>query len=54
MVYLICPKGVFKMVILFPSSYLNKNKVDEEFRKEYEAALANDLNVILFMKNITF
>lgn len=36
------------MYIIFPSSYLKKNKVDEEFQKEQDAALLAGFDVVLF------
>lgn len=36
------------MIILFPSSYLESHKVDEDFQKEYESAVNTGLDVILF------
>lgn len=36
------------MTILFPSSYLNKRKPDEEYEKEYKAAVNNGFDVVLF------
>lgn len=36
------------MTILFPSSYLNKRKPDEEYEKEYTAAVDNGFDVVLF------
>ena len=38
-----------KMTILFPSDYFNKNVVDEDLKKEYDAVMATGLyDVILF------
>lgn len=36
------------MAILFPSSYVNKRKPDEEYEKEYTAAVDNEFDVVLF------
>lgn len=36
------------MTILFPSSYLNKRKPDEEYEREYTAAVDNGFDVVLF------
>ena len=33
-----------KMTVLFPSGYINKNLVDEEFQKEYEVAIGQGIS----------
>jgi len=40
------------MTVLFPSSYLNKKLVDEDFQKEYEAALKEGFNIALFHQEL--
>lgn len=40
------------MYILFPSSYINKNKVNEEFAKEYAAAISAGFNILLFNQEL--
>lgn len=36
------------MKIFFPSSYINKQNVDEEFQKEYDSALLAGFDIVLF------
>ena len=40
------------MTILFPSGYINKNQVDEDFQKEYEAAIGQGIKVLLFHQEL--
>lgn len=46
--------GMEKLVmkILFPSSYMNSRRADEAFEREYEAALAAGLEVMLFHQQL--
>ncbi len=40
------------MRILFPSSYMNSQRVDEAFEGEYEAALQAGMDAVLFRQQV--
>jgi hypothetical protein len=40
------------MRILFPSSYMNSQRVDEAFEGEYEAALQAGMDAVLFRRQV--